>query len=192
VGQVQMLVALGEYPEAETWARKALELFRNHAELLAGRAQALGRTGERKQAMALCDGALAQPGQSAYRWMVRGELMAAGKQDVDRYCFDKAEGCDGDWLVPLETALIYLYLKLPSKALPRARRAVEKAVDSPYAWYVQGWCEQELALGERARSSLGRCLELAPRHAEAERRLREIERGGLSLGRRLRRLLGLS
>jgi tetratricopeptide (TPR) repeat protein len=35
VGQVQMLIALAEYPEAELWARKALELFRNHADLLA-------------------------------------------------------------------------------------------------------------------------------------------------------------
>src|SRR5689334_12227259 len=46
VGQVQMLVALGEYPEAELWSRKALELFKNNAELLAARAQALCRTGD--------------------------------------------------------------------------------------------------------------------------------------------------
>ena len=38
VGQVQMLVQLGELKEAETWARKALELYPNNPELLAGRA----------------------------------------------------------------------------------------------------------------------------------------------------------
>src|SRR4051794_34881096 len=38
VGQVQMLIALEEYPEAELWARKALELFKSNAELLAARA----------------------------------------------------------------------------------------------------------------------------------------------------------
>lgn len=37
VGQVQMLVQLGELKEADTWARKALELFPNNPELLAGR-----------------------------------------------------------------------------------------------------------------------------------------------------------
>src|SRR5207253_3932246 len=36
VGQVQMLVMLGEHPEAELWARKALEVFKNHADLPAG------------------------------------------------------------------------------------------------------------------------------------------------------------
>lgn len=36
LGQVQMLIFLGEYPEAELWSRKALEIFRNNAELMAG------------------------------------------------------------------------------------------------------------------------------------------------------------
>src|SRR5262245_61188761 len=126
LGQVQMLIALGEFPEAETWARKALELFKNHGDLLAGRAQALSRLRDRTQAVASCDAALAQAGASAYRWIVRGEIMIAGG-DVDRYCFDKAVQADGDWLVPLEIAQVYLYHCRPSKALMRARQAVEQA-----------------------------------------------------------------
>ena len=43
VGQVQMLVQLQEYPEADLWSRKGLELFPNNGELLAGRAQAFCR-----------------------------------------------------------------------------------------------------------------------------------------------------
>ena len=39
VGQVQMLVQLGEYPEADLWGRKALELFPNNGEAMAGRAK---------------------------------------------------------------------------------------------------------------------------------------------------------
>ena len=58
LGQVQMLVQLEEYPEAELWARKALELFPNNGELLAGRAQAVVRLGDHKQAMLLSDGAI--------------------------------------------------------------------------------------------------------------------------------------
>src|SRR5262249_35576121 len=50
LGQVQMLVAQGEYPEAELWSRKGLELFRNNGDLMAGRAQALCRMGDTKQA----------------------------------------------------------------------------------------------------------------------------------------------
>src|SRR5262249_52221032 len=68
VGQVQMLVFLAEYPEAELWSRKALELFHNNSELLAARAQAYCRMGDRKKAQEFCDAALKQEGESAYRW----------------------------------------------------------------------------------------------------------------------------
>jgi tetratricopeptide (TPR) repeat protein len=189
VGQVQMLVALGEHPEAELWARKALELFKNHGDLLAGRAQALCRMKDRKQAIASCDAALAQPDQSAYRWIVRGEVMIV-TGDVDRYCFDKAMQIDSDWLVPLDIAQVYLYHGKPSKALVRIRQAVEKAPDEPYLWYVQGQCERELNLRDAARRSFRHCLEIVPKHADAERALLELNREGWSLRRALRRLFG--
>ncbi|MGO8751501.1 MAG: tetratricopeptide repeat protein [Thermoguttaceae bacterium] len=104
VGQVQMLVQLDEFPEADLWSRKGLELFPNNGDLLAGRAQAFCRMNDSKQAHALSDGSLQQTGQSAYRWLVRGEIMVAARQDMDRHCFDKAQELDSDWLVPLEAA----------------------------------------------------------------------------------------
>jgi tetratricopeptide (TPR) repeat protein len=192
LGQIQMLVQLGEHPEAELWARKSLELFRGNGDLMAGRAQALARVGDVRQAIELCDSALKQEGQSAYRWMVRGEILVLGKDDVDRHCFDKAVQADRDWLVPLEVALIYLEHGLPSKGLNRARQAVEKAPDWFYCWYVQGWCEQELGLDRQAIQSLERCLELSPKHVEAGRRLDELSRPSWSLSKGLRRLLGRS
>lgn len=91
VGQVQMLVLLAEYPPAELWSRKALEFFPNQPDLLSGRAQALCRLGDLKQAHELSDGALKQRGDSAYCWLVRGELMIAGRQNMDRHCFDRAQ-----------------------------------------------------------------------------------------------------
>ncbi len=117
VGQVQMLVHLGEFPQAELWSRKALELFPNQCDLSSGRAQALCRMGDMQKAHAASDGAMQQRGDSAYCWMVRGELMVAGRQESDRYCFDRAQIASRDWLVPLEAALIYLYYRSPSKAL---------------------------------------------------------------------------
>jgi tetratricopeptide (TPR) repeat protein len=192
LGQIQMLVALGEYPEAELWARKALELFRNQGDLMAGRAQALARIGDQSRALELSDGALRQDGVSAYRWIVRGELLARGKDDIDRHCFDKAVQADPDWLVPLEIALIYLELDRASRGLLRARQAVEKGPGHFYCWYVLGWCEQELGLERQAEKSLERCLELCPKHIEASRRLDELSRPSWSLGRGLRRFLGRS
>ncbi len=192
LGQVQMLIQLGEDSEAELWARKALELFRGQGDLLAGRAQALARIGDQKQAMELCDAAMKQEGSSAYRWMVRGELMVHSRDDVDRHCFDKAVQTDSDWLVPLEIALVYLEYKVPSKGLVRARQAVEKAPQSAHCWYIQGRCEQELEFHQQAEHSYRRSLELAPRHAEASRHLDELARQPWSLKRSIRRLLGRS
>jgi tetratricopeptide (TPR) repeat protein len=192
LGQVQMLVYLDECVEAEVWSRKALELFPNNGELLAARAQALCRTADTRQAQVVCDGSFKQAGQSAYRWIVRGELLVAGSQDLDRHCFDKAQQIDADWLVPLEIALIYLHYRLPSRGLDRVRLAVETAPDRHYCWYVQAQCEIELGLTTRAHTSLKRCLELSPGHVEAERRLTEVRHGGMPWFRTLRRLFGRS
>lgn len=190
VGQVQMLVALDELKEADLWSRKALELFPSHGDLLAGRAQALCRMDEIKQAYSLSDGSFKQEGNSAYRWLVRGEIQIAGSKDTDRHCFDKAQQVDSDWLVPLEIAVVYLHYQRPSKALNRAYRATEAAPDRHYAWYVQGLCQFELGLNSSALSSFARCIELCPKHVEAERRLTELQHRGGSLRRILRRIFG--
>jgi tetratricopeptide (TPR) repeat protein len=188
LGQVQMLVALGEHPEAELWARKALELFKNHGDLLAGRAQALCRMKDRAGAAASCDAAMSAAGESAYRWLVRGEIMLAARSDVDRYCFDKAVLLDDDWLRLMEIAQVYLFHGYPSKALGRARQAVARGPDQAHCWYFQGRCERELGLTDAARRSFRRCLEIVPNHTEAQRHLLELDRRGWSPGRFLRRL----
>ena len=189
LGQVQMLVFLDEAVEAELWSRKALELFPGNGDLMAGRAQALGRNGDKTQALLLSDGSLRQAGQSAYRWQVRGELMASTKQDTDRHCFDKAVQADPDWLVPLEIACLYLNLDLPGRAMDRARRAVELAPDRYFAWFVQARIQRELGLGSAARS-FQRCLDLCPGHGDAKRGLVELDQGGWSLTRLWRRAFG--
>src|SRR5262249_8158126 len=126
----------------------------------------------------------------AYRWMVRGELLVSGRDEVDRHCFDKAVLADRDWLVPLEIALIYLHHQQPSKALLRARPAVEKAAGSFYPLPIQGQCEQAIGFDRQARTSYERCLELSPRHVEASRKLAELDDRGWSLSRGVRRLIG--
>ncbi len=189
LGQVQMLVQLAEYPEAELWARKALELFPGHGDLMAGRAQALCRTRDMKRAHEMCDGSLKQSGQSAYRWMVRGELLLAARQATEQHCFDKAQQMDADWLVSAESALIYLFYRNPSRALPRARRACETAPDQYYVWLLQARCQQALGLNSQACRSLQTCLELCPGHVEGRQMLAELEQASVSsVGRWLRGL----
>lgn len=176
VGQVQMLVQLQEYPQASLWSQKALELFPAHGDLIAGQAQAECRMGNMKKAYTLSDTALRQRGESAYRWQVRGELVVAGKQHTDRHCFDKAQVADHDWIVPLESALIYCYYAVYSQAQQRAQIAVEKAPTAYYPWYVLGLCQSKLGFDSSAITSFNRCVQLCPRHADSLSRLAELER----------------
>jgi tetratricopeptide (TPR) repeat protein len=189
VGQVQMLVLLDEAPEANLWAMKAIELFPGNGELLAARAQAACRVGDMKQAHALIDGAMAATGKSAYRWQVRGEVMLANRQTVEEHCFSKARQQDSDWLIPMETALIYLRYKIPSKAAAHARLATESNPDQSYAWYVRGIADMALDHLELARKSFERCLQLSPNHSDAKSRVAQLASERWSFGRLVRALL---
>ncbi|MEQ9379905.1 MAG: hypothetical protein RJP95_03525, partial [Pirellulales bacterium] len=185
----QMLVQLGEYPQAILWSQKALEIFPAQSELMAAQAQAECRMANMKKAHALSDGALQQRGDSAYRWQVRGELMVATKQKTDEHCFDKAQLADRDWLVPLESALIYCHYKVFSKAQLKAKAAVEGAPDAYHAWYVLGVCQSKLGFDSSAVSSFERCLELCPRHIEAQRHMGDLQQSQWPFSRIFRRLM---
>jgi tetratricopeptide (TPR) repeat protein len=191
VGQVQMLIALGEFVEAELWARKALELFRNNGDLIAGRAHALARLANLREALPLSDASFKQEGQGAYRWMVRGEIMLAQRENVDAHCFDKAVQLDSDWLVLVEIAQIYRYRRKPSSGLMLARKAVERMPTSVYCWYVQGLCEIEMGVSSSALRSFDRCLELKPGHLEARRARISLEADQWSISSRLKRFFRL-
>jgi Tfp pilus assembly protein PilF len=137
----------------------------------------------------MCDGSLKQSGQSAYRWMVRGELLLAARQTTDQHCFDKAQQLDSDWLVSAEIALIYLFYRNPSRAQLRARRACETAPEQYYVWLIQARCQRALGLDSQARRSLQACLELCPGHEEARQLLAALESASVSsVGRWLRGL----
>jgi len=188
IGQVQMLVQLGEAPEAELWSRKALELFPGNADLLAGRAQALARMGDAKRAGESSDASLAATGKSGYRWQVRGEWMLAARHKLEEHAFNKAEQLDKDWLVPLESALIYLHYRFASRAVARARLATEAAPDQYFPWYVRGRAESEAGFSRPASESFVHCLQLCPGHVEAQQELRKLDSDGLAPLRWLRGL----
>jgi tetratricopeptide (TPR) repeat protein len=188
VGQVQMLVQLGECPEADLWGRKSLEIFPGNAELLAGRAQALCRTGDLKQAQELSDGSLAVAGASAYRWMVRGEILLRQGQKTEEHCFNKALQVESDWVVPVEIALACRYHNVASLALKYLRRALEKAPEQPYPWYVTGQCQAELEMVGAAIHSFQRCLDVAPGHEDARQQIARLSDRSFSPARWLRGL----
>lgn len=190
VGQVQMLIALEEYKEGELWARKALELFKGHADLHAARAHALCRDGDVKNAQVSCDAALGQMGQSPYPWMVRGDLMLARRDAIEEHCFDKAQQLDADWLVLIEIAAIYSHYRRHAKALKRCSQAVEIAPDQPYCWYRQGVCQVLMGLKKPARLSFKQCLDLEPKHSRAREAVEQLDRGAGTIRRTIGRFFG--
>lgn len=192
VAQVQMLVQLREYPQASTWSQKALELFPNHADLLAAQAQAQGRMGDVRKGNALCDAALRQRSESAFQWQVRGELLLASKQGTDRHCFDRAQILDNRYLVPLESGLIYMHYRAYSKAQQRLRVALERNASSFYAWFLMGICQQEVGMVDTAARSFEQCLELCPGHTEAGLQLAALQNASWKLSHVFRRLFNRS
>jgi hypothetical protein len=103
--------------------------------------------------------------------------MLACKQKLEEHCFAKAQEIDSNWLVALESALIYLHYKFPSRAVVRARLATELAPAEYHPWFVRGTAEAELGLRQSAIESFDQCLQLCPRHVEAIARRRELGAG---------------
>ena len=146
VGQVQMLIELGEFTEANLWADKALEIHRDHPEILSGKAVAWARRGDTDRAIQFTDAALAQRGMAPVVWISRGEaLMAAGKAN-DGHCFERAAmESHQDWFVLLRIARACYWHKNLSRAMEWATRALKREPGAPFAVHVLGDCQ--LALG---------------------------------------------
>ena len=161
VGQVRMLIEMGELKEAGVWADRALEVNPGHGELLAAKGVAATRLGDRKAAIGFIDAASASPqGGSFYVWLARGEvLLATRRKNVD-FALDQAISLARDWFSRLLVARIYYFYRQYARALVHARAAVEANLLSPFAWLVQGNCQLALAMSRDARRSYQEALNL--------------------------------
>lgn len=161
VGQVRMLIELGELKEASVWADRALEVNPGHGELLAAKGVAAARMGNRKAALKFIDAASASPqGSTFYVWLARGEvLLATRRKNVD-FALDQAISLARDWFSRLLVARIYYFYRQYARALAHARAAVEANLLSPFAWVVQGNCQLALAMRRDARRSYQEALNL--------------------------------
>jgi tetratricopeptide (TPR) repeat protein len=168
VGQVQMLVQLGEFQEARLWADKALELFRDNGELLAAKAQACARLKDNRAAMACSDGSLQAPGSSAWRWIARGDVLLCHGQDYYDACFQKAVNePDANWFDRVLIARIYMYYRRSSNAMYYLKQAQQLEPADPYLWFESGNCQVAMGLIGGARACYERCLELRPKFRPA-------------------------
>jgi tetratricopeptide (TPR) repeat protein len=190
VGQVQMLVQLGELSEARLWADKALELFRNNGELLAAKAQACVRLDDYAAGIACSDASVQSPGSSAWRWQIRGEALLAKRQGQFDYCFQKSlNEPDADWFDRVVVARIYLFYRRATNAMQYLKDALALEPTHGYTWFVMGQCQEAIGLTSAARDSYARCLELRHDYREAQAALDAVD--SMSFLSWLKRRLGL-
>lgn len=180
VGQVQMLVELGEYKEARLWADKALEMHRDQPKLLSQKGVAYARLGDTKRALAFSDASIEKKGSSPEVWLARGEALLAAGKTHDDYCFVRAEGeAKGDWFVTLLAArVLYLYGQF-ARALSYVQRAIERDASRAFSWYTLGSCQLALGLAGAAERSYAQALTLDRDFTPAREALSRLDRSSL-------------
>jgi tetratricopeptide (TPR) repeat protein len=186
LGQVLMLIELGEYREAEVWADKAMDLFPEHPELLAAKSVACARDGRIEKALAYSDNSIAQENVTSRVWLARAEVLLNRQSRIAESCISKAIGIAGNTapIVRLEAGRLLSEQGSHSAALEYLNAAVEALPKSALAWYSLGRCQANLGRPE-ASVTLEQSLKLRPHWETAKSELRRVGKKGF-----LNRLLG--
>ena len=161
LGQILMLIELGEYREAAVWSDKAMEMFPEHPELLATKAVACARDGKIQKGLAYSDNSVAQDNITSRVWLARAEVLASRESRVAESCISKAVSIAGNNspIVRLEAGRLLNKKGSYSAALQYLRAAVDELPKSALAWYALGYCQARLGRSE-AKVTLKQSLEL--------------------------------
>ncbi len=178
LGQVLMLIELGEYPEALVWADKAMELFPEHPELLASKAVACLRDGKFDKALAYSDNSVSKENVTPRVWLARAEVMLKKKSPIAEDCLTKAVSVAGPDapVIRLEAGRILVRAGKYSPALQYLNTSVDELPKSALAWYTLGCCQAKLGRSQ-ASASLEQSLSLHPGWDHARRALNKHGRG---------------
>ncbi|MBN1257189.1 MAG: tetratricopeptide repeat protein [Planctomycetes bacterium] len=170
VGQLRMLLHLGEYPEVKMWSDKAMEKFPDNPQLLSAKAIAIHRLGYSKEARDLCDLAIQKSGETPLEWLCRGEILLAGQTASAEQCFNHALRVSPDiGRTRIEIGELYLNHKQYSLALAALQQACTEEPRSAWAWYLLGKTQQELGMLEQAKRSYGQASSLYPKNKKYRR-----------------------
>jgi len=182
-GQVRMLIELGEYQEAILWTDKALELFPEHAELLAAKAIAWASDGDLQKAQAYSDNAVARKDPSSYVWLARARVLLKRKSRIAETCIRTAIGQAGP-VVPImrfEAGRLLMQNRRYAQAMEHLAEAASQLGGAALVWYEYGRCQAHLGLPGAA-TAFEQCLQLRPKWQEAAKALRRFRKRGI-LGR---------
>jgi tetratricopeptide (TPR) repeat protein len=176
VGQVLMLIELGEYKEALIWSDRALKLFPEHAELLAAKAVACSRDALEEKAVAYSDNSISKDDVTSRVWLARAEVMMNRKSQIMEGCISKAISGAGKKaaIIKLEAARLLRKKGNCSAAIGYLNEVVESFPKSALAWYELGCCQAKLGLSQ-AKATLKQSLEFHPDWEEAKSELKKCE-----------------
>jgi tetratricopeptide (TPR) repeat protein len=188
LGQIRMLIELGEYPEAIVWADKAQESFPDNSNLFALKALAYLRDGNCTEASAFSDLSVSKTEPSWLVWLVRAEVLRK-KRTICLSCVDKALAGVSDRNRPLimfEAGRCLFVSGYCAEAIKYFKAAAEFISDSALIWYELASCQKQLGF-DQARDSIHHALEIRPDWKRALR-LNESITGSSFLRRISRRI----
>lgn len=181
LGQILMLIELGEYSEAVIWADKTLELFPDQPELFAAKAIACCRDLKMDKAITFSDISVGKNNTTSYVWLARAEVMFDRKATVAESCLSKAVGMAGKeiGIIRLQAARLLRQKGSYSAAMEHLNEAVRIFPKSALAWYELGCCRYKLGLPQ-AEAALEESLKLRPKWDEAASALSKCKSGFFS------------
>jgi tetratricopeptide (TPR) repeat protein len=179
IGQILMLLELGEYPEAIVWADKALELFPEHPELFAAKATAYIRDVRFDKAMAFSDNSVSKENVTSRVWLARAEVLMKRKSRIAENCVSKAMSIAGNSadIIGLEAGRLLRRSAKYAAALEYLNSSVKVFPKSALAWFELGCCQDSIGFSE-AQVSLKESLNLRPKWELAEARLQSCKSKG--------------
>jgi tetratricopeptide (TPR) repeat protein len=180
LGQVMMLIELGELKEADVWADKALEMFPEHPELLAAKAVAYARDGRPEKSIAYSDNSIAKENVTSMVWLARAEVLLNRKSGIAQNCISKAlstaTGEEGP-MIRLEAGRLLNRRGDFADALQYLNKVVDELPKSALTWYELGIAQARLGRPE-AKMSFERAIQLHPNWRLAEEALSKFNNRG--------------
>ena len=180
LGQVLMLIELGEYREAGVWADKALEMFPEHPELLSAKAVACARDGRMEKAIAYSDDSITKDNVTSMVWLARAEVLVNRKSNIAQNCISKAvsAACGEDELiVHLEASRLLNKNGDYPAALQHLQKVVDGLPKSALGWYELGCAQAGLGRPE-AEVSFEQAIKLHPDWTAAQEALKKFNARG--------------
>jgi len=160
--QIESLIALEQFKEADLWCTNALKVFPDNSDLLALKSLAIARTGSLRRAIYNSDSSMVK-GSSIYCWLTRGEILLLQKNNNAHYCLEKAISINkSDWRIIFKVASIYVRTKNYTRAIPYLRKCIEMEPTNHYCWYLIALCYFYLAMYSKMDEALDKTLELQP------------------------------